>query len=74
MPLATSIFAVIIDGEQQSMFFWICGVAVAALIVTFAMSDSSMQLSTGDLFLFLASLSANLSYVVSGKLLHRMPS
>ncbi|WP_378949905.1 DMT family transporter [Mesorhizobium sp. ANAO-SY3R2] len=73
LPLTTSIFAAIIGGERPSVYFWICGVAGAALVVTFAIRDSGMQLSTGDLFLFLAALSASLGYVVSGKLARHMP-
>ena len=73
LPLTTSIFAAIIGGERPSALFWVCGVAGAALVVTFAISDNGMQLSSGDLFLFLAALSASLGYVVSGKLSRRMP-
>jgi len=73
LPLTTSIFAAIIGGERPSLFFWACGVAGAALVVTFAVSDSGMQMSTGDLFLFLAALAASLGYVVSGKLSRHMP-
>lgn len=73
LPLTTSIFAAIIGGERPSAFFWICGVAGAALVVTFAIRDSGMQLSRGDLFLFLAAVSASLGYVVSGKLARHMP-
>lgn len=73
LPLTTSIFAAVIGGERPSVLFWICGVAGAALIVAFAIRDSGMQLSTGDLFLFLAAVSASLGYVVSGKLARHMP-
>lgn len=73
LPLTTSIFAALIGGERPSPFFWICGVLGAALVIAFAISDSGMHLSTGDLFLFLAALSASLGYVVSGKLSRHMP-
>ncbi len=73
LPLATSIFAAIIGGERPSVLFWICGVAGAALVVLFAMRDGGMQLSPGDIWLFLAALSASLGYVVSGKLARKMP-
>lgn len=71
--LTTSIFAALIGGVRPSSLFWACGVAGAALVVTFAISDSGTQLSSGDLFLFLAALSASLGYVVPGKLSRRMP-
>ncbi|WP_269930406.1 DMT family transporter [Aminobacter sp. HY435] len=73
LPLTTSIFAALIGGERPSALFWICGVLGAALVIAFAISDSGMELSTGDLFLFLAALSASLGYVVSGKLSRHMP-
>lgn len=73
LPLTTSIFAALIGGERPSPFFWICGVLGAALVIAFAISDSGMHLSTGDLFLFLAAVSASLGYVVSGKLSRHMP-
>lgn len=73
LPLATSIFAVIIGGERPSILFWICGVAGAALVVLFAMRDGGMQLSSGDIWLFLAALAASFGYVVSGKLSRKMP-
>lgn len=73
LPLTTSIFAALIGGERPSPFFWVCGVLGAALVIAFAISDSGMQLSTGDLYLFLAALSASLGYVVSGKLSRHMP-
>lgn len=73
LPLATSIFAALIGGERPSALFWICGVAGAALVVLFAMRDGGMSLSPGDLWLFLAALSAALGYVVAGKLSRKMP-
>lgn len=73
LPLTTSIFAALIGGERPSALFWFCGVAGAALVVAFAISDSGMELSKGDLYLFLAALSASFGYVVSGKLSRHMP-
>ena len=49
-------FAALIGGERPSILFWICGVAGAALVVLFAMRDGGMQLSPGDIWLFLAGL------------------
>lgn len=73
LPLTTSIFAALIGGERPSPLFWICGVAGAAIVITFAMRDNGFSLSSGDLWLFLAALSASLGYVVSGKLARDMP-
>jgi drug/metabolite transporter (DMT)-like permease len=73
LPLATSIFAALIGGERPSVLFWLCGVAGAALVVSFAIRDSGMVLTWGDIWLFLAGLSASFGYVVSGKLSRHMP-
>ena len=73
LPLATSIFATLIAGERPSIMFWICGVAGAALVVTFALRDGGMQLSTGDLWLFLAAVLVSIGYVISGRLSRKMP-
>ncbi len=73
LPLATSIFAALIGGERPSALFWICGVVGAGLVVIFAMRDGGMQLSTGDIWLFLAGISASLGYVISARLSRNMP-
>lgn len=73
LPLTTSIFAALIGGERPSPFFWMCGVAGAALVVAFAVRDNGMSLTIGDLFLLFSALSASLGYVVSGKLARHMP-
>ncbi len=73
LPLATAVFAAAIAGEKPSPLFWLCGAVGTALVVTFAVRDSDMQLATGDIWLFLAGLSASLGYVISGRLARHMP-
>jgi drug/metabolite transporter (DMT)-like permease len=73
LPLTTSIFAALIGGERPSALFWLCGVAGATLVVLFAVRDSGMSLSTGDIWLFMAGISASLGYVISGKIARHMP-
>jgi drug/metabolite transporter (DMT)-like permease len=73
LPLATSIFSALLTGERPSILFWICGVAGAALVVAFAMRDGGMQISSGDIWLFLAAILVSLGYVISGRLSRRMP-
>lgn len=73
LPLATSVFAALIAGERPSPFFWLCALAGAAVVIAFSLRDSGMRLSGGDVFLFMAGLSASLGYVFSGKLSRRMP-
>ena len=73
LPLTTSIFAALIGGERPSVLFWLCGVAGAALVVFFALRDSGMSLTSGDIWLFMAGLAASLGYVISGKIARHMP-
>jgi len=73
LPLTTSIFAALIGGERPSALFWLCGVAGAALVVFFALRDSGMSLSSGDVWLFMAGIAASLGYVISGKVARHMP-
>jgi drug/metabolite transporter (DMT)-like permease len=73
LPLTTSIFAALIGGERPSALFWLCGVAGAVLVVLFAVRDSGMSLSHGDIWLFMAGLAASLGYVISGKVARYMP-
>lgn len=68
LPLATAVFAAIIGGERPSPLFWVCGIAGTILVVLFALRDSGTGLIAGDLWLFLAGISASLGYVLSGKL------
>jgi drug/metabolite transporter (DMT)-like permease len=55
------------------VLFWLCGIAGAALVVLFAVHDSGMSLSHGDIWLLLAGLAASLGYVISGRLARHMP-
>ncbi len=73
LPLATSIFAMLFAGERPSIWFWLCGIAGAALVVIFAVRDGGMTLSHGDVALLMACLAASLGYVVSGILSRHMP-
>lgn len=73
LPLATAIFAALLAGEKPSLLFWLCGFAGTILVVAFAIRDGGMQLAPGDLWLFLAGISASLGYVISGRLARFMP-
>jgi drug/metabolite transporter (DMT)-like permease len=73
LPLTTSIFAALIGGERPSALFWLCGVAGAGLVVFFALRDSGMSLSPGDIWLFAAGIAASLGYVISGRIARHMP-
>ncbi len=73
LPLLTSIFAALVDGERPGPLFWLCGIAGSLLIVAFSLRESAFHLGPGDFWLMLAALSASFSYVLSGKLARVMP-
>lgn len=73
LPLLTSIFAAIIDGERPGPLFWLCGIAGSVLVAAFSLGESSFHLGPGDLWLFLAAIAASVSYVLSGKLARELP-
>ncbi|MBD9372917.1 DMT family transporter [Rhizobium sp. ARZ01] len=73
LPLLTSIFAAIVDGERPGPLFWLCGIAGSALVIAFSLGESSFHLGPGDFWLFLAAISASFSYVLSGKLARVLP-
>lgn len=72
LPLLTSIFAVIVDGERPSPLFWLCGVAGAVLVVAFSARQSGFRLEVGDLWLLASAVSASLGYVLSARLARRL--
>ncbi len=68
LPLLTSIFAALVDGERPGPAFWAYGVAGAALVVYFAIRGNGFHLEMGDVWLFVAALSASLGYVLLAKI------
>ncbi|GEO83807.1 MULTISPECIES: DMT family transporter [Alphaproteobacteria] len=72
LPLLTSIFAIIVDGERPSPLFWFCGIAGAALVVAFSARQSGFQIGSGDLWLVASVISASLGYVLSARLTRRL--
>lgn len=68
MPLLTSIFATIVDGERPSPLFWLCGVAGALLVILYSIRESGFHLAIGDLWLLAAAVSAAYGYALSAKL------
>jgi drug/metabolite transporter (DMT)-like permease len=73
LPLLTSIFAAAVDGERPGPAFWAYGVAGAALVVFFSVRESGFHLQLGDVFLFLAAVTASLGYVLSAKVSRIIP-
>lgn len=68
LPLLTSIFATIIEGERPSPLFWACGLLGAALVIAYSIRQSGFHPAAGDLWLLAAAVSAGLGYVLSARL------
>ncbi len=73
LPLLTSIFAALVDGERPGPAFWAYGLAGAALVVFFSIRESGFHLQAGDVWLFLAAITASLGYVLSAKVSRIIP-
>lgn len=73
LPLATATFAALLAGERLPVMFWLASIAGAALVVAFAVRGAAGGLEVGDVWMFLAGISAALGYVISGRLSRRMP-
>lgn len=68
LPLLTSLFAAIIDGERPGKMFWFYGIIGAGVVVVFAVHDHGFTPQAGDVWLFAAAVSASCGYVLSGRL------
>jgi len=68
LPLLTSIFATIVEGERPSPLFWLCGVIGALLVVAYSVRESGFHPAAGDLWLLAAATSASFGYVLSARL------
>lgn len=73
LPLATAAFSALVSGERPSFLYWICAISGAILVIVFAVRDSDLTLSTGDIYLFLAILVCGFGYVYSARLTRHMP-
>ena len=76
LPLATAIAGTLISGDRPSLGFWLVGLIGSALVITFAALDGARNggwgISLGDLWLFIAVLSAATGYALGGTLSRRL--
>jgi drug/metabolite transporter (DMT)-like permease len=68
LPLLTSIFAAIVEGERPSPLCWLCGVVGAGLVIAYSIRESGFHPAVGDLWLLAAAISAAFGYVLSARL------
>jgi len=81
LPLATAVTASIMSKERPTAAFWWTAVTGSVLVIAFSFitgsdADSSMTagISHGDIYLFLAIVSASVGYAAGGSLSRVMPA
>ncbi|RHX88393.1 DMT family transporter [Leptospira stimsonii] len=68
LPLTTAIAGTILAKESQTFLFWIASVFGSAIVIFYSFWNQEVSLRFGDLFLFLAVLSAAIGYAEGGRL------
>ncbi|RHX92800.1 DMT family transporter [Leptospira stimsonii] len=68
LPLATAIAGTILAKESQTFLFWIASFFGSAIVIFYSFWNQEVSLRFGDLFLFLAVLSAAIGYAEGGRL------
>lgn len=68
MPLATSAWAVLRNGERASPLFWVFSSLGAALVLGFGAATHGLSLAPADLYLLLAVLVCSVGYAEGGRL------
>ncbi len=68
LPLATALFGVLRGGERMRPAFWVFSCLGSALVVGFALTQSSDAALTGDLLMLAAIVVCGLGYAEGGKL------
>lgn len=72
LPLATALASVLVNRERPPLWFWITAIAGALLVVIYAAGTQFGAVSSGDLFLVGATVSAAIGYAISGRLARSM--
>lgn len=62
MPLATALFGVWRGGERANWQFWICAIAGSGLVMTFALTSGTGNISFADVALLGSVITASFSY------------
>ena len=62
LPLATSVAAMVINGERPSLRFWAFSLAGAAVLAIFTLRDADTNVAAGDLLLVASVVSASIGY------------
>lgn len=73
LPLLTAMVNALWHGERPSRLFWLLSVVGAVIVVGFSLRSGGGHLEAGDVFLFIAAVSAAVGYVLSAQLTRSMP-
>jgi len=68
MPLATSVWAVLRNGERPSPLFWLFASLGAGAVLSFGAATHGLSLAPADLYLLLAVLVCSVGYAEGGRL------
>ncbi|XDD50846.1 DMT family transporter [Leptospira sp. WS92.C1] len=68
LPLATAIAGTILAKESQTILFWIASLFGSMVVVFYSVWNQDLSFKFGDLFLFLAVISAAIGYAEGGRL------
>lgn len=72
LPLTTAVFAVLRGGERPHAAFWVFAELGSLVVAGFALAQSGVGSSKGDLFMLAAILICGLGYAEGGKLARRL--
>lgn len=64
LPLATSMAAVVINGERPSALFWVWSLVGAGLVLAFTLRTTDASMGAGDIFLVLSVVAASTGYAL----------
>jgi drug/metabolite transporter (DMT)-like permease len=73
LPLATSVAAVIVNGERPAPVFWFWSLIGAAIVVAFTLRTGEAGFGAGDLWLLLAGIAASTGYAQYARVAKWMP-
>ncbi|TGM53073.1 DMT family transporter [Leptospira adleri] len=68
LPLATAVAGTVFAKESQTILFWIASLFGSIIVVFYSLWNQEVSLRFGDLFLFMAVLSAAIGYAEGGRL------
>ncbi|MEY4508172.1 MAG: hypothetical protein RLZZ450_294 [Pseudomonadota bacterium] len=72
MPLATSVWAVLRNGERPAPLFWLFASLGAGAVLSFGAATHGLTLAPADLYLLLAVLVCSVGYAEGGRLANQL--